>query len=275
MNELLQYDFVLHALLASLLVSILCGLVGTYVVTRRLVFIGGGIAHSSLGGVGLGAYFGFSPLGGAALFALLSAYGIKALSRRREVRQDSAIALLWTVGMSLGIMFSFLSPGFAPELQSYLFGSILTVTVADLWMLAALTAVVVAGFTLFLRPIVGVAFDAMHSRTLGLPVAFIEYALLSVVALTIVCSLRLVGIVMVIALLSVPQMAANLCTQSFCRMAWLSVALSLLGCWGGLALSFSINVPSGASIIFVSVLIYAVIRAIKQLFLVLNKKPTT
>ena len=270
MWEVLQYSFVQNALMASVLVSVLCGIIGTYIVARRLVFIGGGIAHSSLGGVGLGAYCGFSPILGAMLFALGSAIAIKGLSHRREVREDSAIALLWTIGMSIGILFSYLSPGFMPELQSYLFGSILTVTTSDLWSLLILTLLVAVVFTVFYHPILSVAFDNEYARSQRLPVDTIEYVLVTLVALSIVCSLRLVGIVMVIALLSIPQMTANLFTSKFKLMVFLSAALCLTGCLGGLSLSYFLNVPSGASIIFVSVLVYGLCRAIKPIFCVLN-----
>lgn len=275
MWDILQYSFVQNALLASVLVSVLCGIIGTYIVARRFVFIGGGIAHSSLGGVGMGAYYGFSPLLGAMLFALGSAVAIKGLSHRREVREDSAIALLWTIGMSVGILFSYLSPGFMPELQSYLFGSILIVTASDLRLLLFLTLLVVAVFTVFYHPILSVAFDYEYARSQRLPVDTIEYLLVTLVALSIVCSLRLVGIVMVIALLSIPQMTANLFTSKFKHMVFLSMALCFVGCLGGLSLSFFFNVPSGASIIFVSVLVYGLCRAIKPIFCVLKLEKKT
>ena len=122
--DLLQYTFFQHALLGSLLASIACGIIGTYIVTRRLVFISGGITHASFGGIGLGLFAGISPILSAAVFSVLSAFGVEWLSRRKDMREDSAIAVFWTLGMALGIMFSFLSPGFAPDLSAYLFGNI-------------------------------------------------------------------------------------------------------------------------------------------------------
>lgn len=144
--DLLQYTFFQHALIGSLLASIVCGMVGTYIVTRRLVFISGGLTHASFGGIGLGLYTGFPPILSAALFAVLSAFGVEWLSKRKDMREDSAIAVFWTLGMALGIIFTFLSPGFAPDLSAYLFGNILTITLADIALLAALAAVL----TLFL-----------------------------------------------------------------------------------------------------------------------------
>ena len=149
--DLLQYTFFQHALLGSLLASIACGIIGTYIVTRRLVFISGGITHASFGGIGLGLFAGISPILSAAVFSVLSAFGVEWLSRRKDMREDSAIAVFWTLGMALGIMFSFLSPGFAPDLSAYLFGNILTINQIDLWMLGIL-ALILTGFFLSVYP---------------------------------------------------------------------------------------------------------------------------
>lgn len=262
MMDLLSYSFFQNALLASLLASLLCGLVGTYIVTRRLVFISGGVTHASFGGIGIGVYLGVSPILSAAVFAVLSACGIQWFSHRRDMREDSAIAIFWTLGMSVGIICSFLAPGFTPELPSYLFGNILTVTPSDLCLLGVLTAVATVAFAVFLRPLVSVAFDAEFARSQGLPVTAIEYVMMGFIALTIVACLRIVGIVLAISLLTIPQVTANLFTRNFKHMALLSVPLGYAGCLGGLLLSFRYNIPSGASIIFVSILIYLVCKGI-------------
>ena len=272
MTELLQYAFFRHALLGSLFASLLCGMIGTYVVVRRQVFIGGGIAHASLGGVGLGAYLGLSPLLGALGFALGAGYAIRWLGHRREIREDSAIAVFWTLGMALGIMFTFLSPGFAPDLSAYLFGNILTITTSDIALLGGLSAVLAIFFGLYLRPIVSIAFDREFARSQGLPVELFEYTLMMFIALTIVASLRMVGIMLVISLLTIPQMTANLFSQRFYRIIWLSIIIGYLSCLGGLLLSFYLNVPSGASIIFFSILIYVVCKSGKSLYIARLKK---
>ena len=255
--DILHYTFFQNALLGSLLASIACGIIGTYIVTRRLVFISGGITHASFGGIGLGVYFGISPILGAAIFSVLSAFGVEWLSKRRDMREDSAIAVFWTFGMAIGIIFSFLAPGFAPDLSSYLFGNILTITAADIWVLAVLAALLGIIFALFLRPIVYTAFDREFARSQGLPVTFIEYGLMMFIALTIVACLRMVGIVLAISLLTIPQMTANLFTYDFRRIIGMSVVIAWVSCLGGLLLSYHYNVPSGASIIFFSILIYA------------------
>lgn len=270
--DLLQYTFFQHALLGSLLASIACGLVGTYIVTRRLVFISGGLTHASFGGIGLGLYTGISPILSAALFAVLSAFGVEWLSKRKDMREDSAIAVFWTLGMALGIMFTFLSPGFAPDLSAYLFGNILTITASDIALLGVLSVVLAVFFGLYLRPIVSIAFDREFARSQGLPVEFFEYALMLFIALTIVACLRMVGIVLVISLLTIPQMTANLFSHRFHRIIWLSIGIGYLSCLGGLLLSFYLNVPSGASIIFFSILIYAACKTGKSLYISNLKK---
>ena len=270
--DLLQYTFFQHALIGSLLASIVCGMVGTYIVTRRLVFISGGLTHASFGGIGLGLYTGIPPILSAALFAVLSAFGVEWLSKRKDMREDSAIAVFWTLGMALGIMFTFLSPGFAPDLSAYLFGNILTITLADIALLAALAAVLTLFFALYLRPIVYVAFDREFARSQGIPVQLFEYAMMMFIALSIVACLRMVGIVLVISLLTIPQMTANLFSYRFHQIIWLSIAIGYLSCLGGLLISFYLNVPSGASIIFFSIIIYALCKAGKSFWLYLRKK---
>lgn len=258
--NILEYSFFQNALLGSLLASVLCGFIGTYIVTRRLVFISGGITHASFGGIGLGVFLGINPILSAMVFSVLSAFGVQWMSRRGDVREDSAIAVFWTFGMSLGIICCFLSPGFMPDLPSFLFGSILTISQADLWLLAALLVVVAIVFALLYRTILSVAFDVDFARSQRLPVAFIEYLMMALIALTIVSTLRMVGIVLSISLLTIPQMSVNVLTHNFKHMIAWSIALGWVDCLMGLGLSYALNVPSGASIIFVSILVYLVLK---------------
>ena len=223
MFELLNYTFFQHALLGSLLASIACGIIGTYIVTRRLVFISGGITHASFGGIGIGLYTGVSPILSAAIFSVLSAFGVEWLSKRKDMREDSAIAVFWTLGMAIGIIFSFLSPGFAPDLSAFLFGNILTITMTDIWLLLGLSVLLIVFFASFLNPIIYIAFDREYARSQRIPVTLFEYILMMFIALTIVACLRMIGIVLVISLLTLPQMTANLFTHSFKRIIWLSV----------------------------------------------------
>ncbi|MCM1108599.1 MAG: metal ABC transporter permease [Clostridium sp.] len=266
MIELLEYTFFRHALLAGLLASILCGMVGTYIVTRRLVFISGGITHASFGGVGIGLLTGWPPILPAALFAVLSAWGVQWFGHRRDMREDSAIAMFWTLGMSIGVICSFLSPGYATDLTSYLFGSILTVTPLDLALLLLLTLGAGATFLLLLRPLIAISFDAEFAASQRLPVARLEYLMMAFIALTIVACLRIAGIVLVISLLTIPQATANLFTHRYRTMMFLSMALGYAGCLGGLWLSYVYNIPSGASVILFSILLYGLCKSGKAWF---------
>ena len=262
---MLQYQFFQNALAGALLASVLCAIIGTYMVTRRTVIAGGGMAHASLGGVGMGAYFGFSPLIGAAAFAVLSGFGIKWLGGKRNVREDSAIAMLWTLGMAVGILFAYMAPGFMTDLPAYLFGDILSISHADLWLLGALTFVASVSYILLRRTIISVAADRDFARTQGLPVGWLEAMMTVLTALTIVGCLHMVGIVMVVSLLSVPQMTASLFVKTYNRMVWLSALVAYVACIGGLLLSYVADVPGGASIIVVSISIYLLCRTIKSL----------
>lgn len=254
--DILHYTFFQNALVGALLASVLCGFIGTYIVTRRLVFISGGITHASFGGIGIGVFAGINPILSAMAFAVLSAFGVQWISRKRDVRKDSVIAMFWTLGMSVGIICCFLTPGFMPDLPSFLFGSILTIGSADLWLLAALTLVVALLFTCLLRPIQSVAFDSTFARSQHLPVEKIEYLMMALIAMTIVATLKMVGIVLAISLLTIPQMTANLFTYSYRRLILLSIVIGWIDCLVGLYVSYRLNVPSGATIIFISILLF-------------------
>ncbi len=263
--ELLRFTFFQNALWGSFLASVVCGMIGTYIVTRRLVFISGGITHASFGGIGLGLYWGISPLLSATVFSILSAFGVEWLSKRSDMREDSAIAVLWTFGMAIGIIFSFLTPGYASDLSSYLFGNILTITHQDICLLGVLVAVVGLFFFIFLRSIITIAFDREFARSQRMPVLLFEYMMMTFIALTIVACLRMVGIVLVISMLTLPQMTANLFTHSFRNMIFISILIGWISCIGGLLLSYKLSVPSGAAIIFFSILIYAFFKFSKTL----------
>ena len=261
--SILQYTFFQNAIIGAFLVSILCGFIGTYIVTRRLVFISGGITHASFGGIGIGVFMGINPVLSAMVFAILSAFGVQWMSQKKDVRKDSAIALFWTFGMSIGIICCFLTPGFMPDLPSFLFGSILTIESADLVLLFVLTAIVALLFTFLLRPIEYVAFDSTFAKSQHLPVTLIEYMMMTLIAMTIVASLKMVGIVLAISLLTIPQMTANLFTYHYKRMIVLSIILGWIDCIIGLYVSYLLNVPSGACIIFISILVFVFCKVVK------------
>lgn len=270
--DILQYTFFQNALLGAFFASILCGFIGTYIVTRRLVFISGGITHASFGGIGIGVFMGINPVFSAMIFAVLSAFGVQWVSRKKDVRKDSAIAMFWTLGMSVGIICCFLTPGFMPDLPSFLFGSILSIESSDLWLLGIMTILVGLLFTFLLRPIQNVAFDSTFARSQHLPVTFIEYLMMTLIAMTIVASLKMVGIVLAISLLTIPQMTANLFTFSYKNMIGLSIIIGWIDCLLGLYVSYILNVPSGATIIFISILVFIISKTIKAVLFKFNNK---
>ncbi len=263
-SAILEYGFFRHAVEAALLASISCGIIGAYIVARRMVFISGGITHASFGGIGLGYFLGINPLLGAAFFSVLTALGIRLGSKRSEIREDSAIGILWSLGMAIGIIFIFLTPGYAPNLMTYLFGSILTVTPFDLALMAALAVFTLLLFTFFYRTILFVSFDEEYARSHNAPVETVNYILLILVALAIVLHIRVAGIILVISYLTIPQTTANIFVNDFRKIMLWSVIISFLGSLTGLMISFYLNIPSGASIIFIFVIIFLLARLYKS-----------
>lgn len=251
LQEVLQYKFLIHAVLASALCGVACGMVGTYVVCRRLVFLSGGITHSSFGGIGIAYYLGLNPLLGAFCFAVLSAIGIEACAADKRIREDSAIGLIWSLGMAVGIIFVYMTPGYAPNLMSFLFGNILSVTVSDLIGMAVVVAAVVVVFALFYRPVMYVAFDREYAASQNVPTRWIGYLMAVLIAVTIVISIRVVGIVLLISLLTMPAVIANQLTRSFGRMMVGASVVAVVGTLIGLYASYLLDIPSGAATIFV------------------------
>ncbi|MFA9372021.1 MAG: metal ABC transporter permease [Labilibaculum antarcticum] len=270
--ELFQYNFFLNAVWAAILASISCGIIGSYIVARRIVFISGGITHASFGGIGLAWYLGLNPVFGAAVFGVLSALGIEWLSKKTDVRQDSVIGILWALGMALGIIFIYMTPGYAPNLMSFLFGNILTVGALDLYLLLGLCLITIAIFLFLLRPILFVAFDEEFARTQKAPVQFLNYLMISLVALAIVLNIRVVGIILVISFLTIPQTIANMFTSDFKKMILGSIAFGILGSFIGLLVSYRINAPSGATIIFSFVILFIVAKIVQLVMISAKRK---
>lgn len=269
--ELFQYQYFVNAILATLLAAISCGIAGTYVVSRRIVFISGGITHTSFGGIGIGYFFGFNPVWGAAIFSVFSALGIEYFTQKGNIRNDSVIAMLWSLGMAIGIIFIYLTPGYAPNLMTYLFGSILTVNSKDLIMLAGLSAVIVLFFLLFFRRIQYISFDQEYAISLNQHVGFINYSLMTLVALTIVFNIKLVGIILLLSMLTIPQNTANLLTKDYRKIIYLSVLIGFAGSLSGLIISYFLNIPSGATIIFSMVCIYLLLRMVLWIRTILTR----
>ena len=264
MNNLLEFGYLTNSLLAAIFAAISCGLIGTYIVSRRMVFVSGGLTHASFGGIGIGHFIGINPIIGAAVFSVLAALGIEKFSNRRLVRQDSVIAMLWSLGMALGIIFIYITPGYAPNLMSYLFGSILTVSSLDIWFLGVLSAVSILVFSLMYNSILFVSFDENYARTRNLPVYTIKYLMISLVALAIVFNIRVVGIILVLSLLTVPQSIANLFTKNYRKILIYSVLTALIGTFSGLAAAWWMNIPSGATIVFLLIILFFIASGVKR-----------
>lgn len=254
-----QLRFLQHALLTGVLASIACGVIGSYVVTRRITYIAGAIAHSVLGGMGAARYlqvvFGWTwatPFTGAVVAALVSALIIGLVNLKARQREDTIIGAVWAVGMAIGIMFIFRTPGYNADLMSYLFGNILMVTPGELWMIAALDAVVVGVSLVFYNQLLAVCFDEEFARLRGINVEFFHLLLLCLTALTVVLLVTVVGIVLVIALLTLPAAAAGHFTRKLSHMMVLAAGLTLLFTTGGLSLSYVPDLPPGATIVILS-----------------------
>ncbi len=252
MQALLQFSFLQHALLAGLLASVGCGVVGSYVVVKRIGFLAGGIAHAVLGGMGIALFYGVSPLSGALAAALVAAILIGWVSLRWREQEDTLIGALWAIGMAIGILFISRTPGYNVDLMSYLFGNILLVSSSDLWLMAVVDVVLAATVLLFYRQFMAVSFDEEFARLRGLPVTFFYLLLLCMVALTVVLLIQVVGLILVIALLTLPAAIAIQYVHTLGRIMLVAALLGVTFTTSGLALSYQPDLPAGATIILVA-----------------------
>ncbi len=259
-TELVGYSFFTNALLGMIIIAVATAMVGTYVMARRLAAITGGVTHACFGGLGLGYYLGISPIAMAGVFAVGSSLVVEWLSERHKVREDSAIAVVWSIGMAVGVLFVFLTPGFVPELNAFLFGNILNISYVDLAIFAGYTLLLATFFIWKYREIVVCAFDRDFARVAGLPVRFISLTMTVLVALCVVLAIRLVGIMMLMAVISLPQMSAEVFTRRFGKIMWVSTVVSVGGGLGGLLLSAYVDVPCSALIVLFLALIYILSR---------------
>ncbi len=263
--EALQFTFMRNALLAGILVSIACGIIGTFVVVKRIVFISGGIAHTAYGGIGLGYYLKVNPVLGAIIFSVASALGMGAVQRKTRQRVDTIIGVMWAIGMATGIIFVDLSEGYKVDLMSYLFGSILAVPSTDLWIMLVLDLVIVALVASFYKELLAISFDETFATVENVPVDMIYVLLLCMIALTVVMLMRVVGLIMVIALLTMPAAIAAQFVKDLKKMMALASLLGVLFTTTGLWLSYFMNLTSGATIILVSGAVYVLSLGLKPL----------
>lgn len=255
---LLEHSFLQSAAIAGLLASVGCGVMGTYVVVKRITFLAGGIAHSVLGGMGAAIYFGFDPMLGALISAVIAALLIGWIRILWNTQEDTLIGALWAVGMATGILFINNTPGYQQDLMSYLFGNILLVSERSLWLMLSLDVIVLLIVTSWNRQFLAVAFDPEHSKLSGIPVTFFYLLLLVLVAITVVLLIQVVGLMLVLALLTLPAAIAGHYVRSLSKIMLLATLLGCLVTFTGLAISYDADLPAGATIIIVAGVVYSV-----------------
>lgn len=244
--ELLEYSFFYKSALSVLLTGLITGVIGSFVVARRMVFISGGVTHSSFAGLGFGFFMGWSPLLCALVSAVLSGLGVEWLNRKGKVREDSAIAAIWSLGMALGILFTFLTPGYTPGLSAFLFGNILLVSDPELWFLGGYLVVTFVVLLIWYWPILFVSFDPEQAQIRGARITLFQDLIMIWISIGIVLSIRVMGVMMLMSMLTLPQMTVGLFVS---RFKWLLIAssiLSVVGVFAALILSFYWNLPTGA-----------------------------
>lgn len=272
MLQALQYEFMRNALAAGILVSVACGIIGTYVVVNRIVFLAGGISHAAYGGIGLGIFLGASPVAGAVSFSLAAALAMGVVSRRARQGVDIAVGIMWAMGMALGIILIDITPGYSADLMSYLFGSILAVPGSDIALMGALDVVIILAVAVVYKELLAVSFDEEFASVLGVPVERLYLLLLGLVALTAVMAMRVVGLILTIALLTIPAAVSRQFTAHLGKMMALSSFLGAAFTLAGLWLSYAFDLTPGATIVMVSGAAFA----LSSLYLGLrHRKPAT
>lgn len=264
-ENIFAYDFLVNAFVACILSGITCGIVGSYIVARRMVFLASGITHASFGGLGIALYAGLNPLLGAVAFASVSSLGIEYASRKGRMREDSAIGIIWSVGMAIGALFMSLRPGYATDLTSYLFGNILLVDRGDVAWLAVLTVVIVFGAAIWLRRLMYITFDEEYARSQGLPVAVVAYVMAVVIAITIVLSIKVMGIILLLSLVTLPVVIANTLTKDYRRITLFASIIAVVANVIGFIFSYEYDLPTGSCIIFILVVLLAVVKLLTSL----------
>jgi len=258
MLEIFQYQFMQRALIAAVLVSVACGVVGSYVVIKRIVSLSGAISHAAFGGVGLGYFLGVNPVLAAIPFSIISAMAIGGVRQITNISEDTGIGILWSVGMAMGVIFINLTPGYAPDLFSYLFGSILTVNNTDLFIMVILDIIIITTVYLFRRELLAVSFDEKFSKVVGLPALSIYLLLLALVALSVVVLIKVVGVILLIALFTIPAAISKQYTYNLRRLMVLATIIGIILTSLGLILSYIFNLASGATIVMVLAAAFAI-----------------
>jgi zinc transport system permease protein len=267
MDAILKYVFLQNAIMAAILASVVCGIIGTYIMEKKLVMMSGGIAHTAFGGIGLGYFLKVEPILTALGVSILAAISIAAVKRKAMTDSDLLIGMFWSLGMAMGVVFIALTPGYPPDMASYLFGNILAVSKTDLRLILGLDMLVVSAVVAFFKVFNAYIFDEEFSSVIGVPTKFLEYLLFVLVAITVVILIRVVGIILVIALLTAPPAIAKQFTFDMKKIMALSVGLGILFCLCGLWMSYQVRLASGASIVIVAVAAYAAVSVARGLLM--------
>lgn len=265
MVDALQFQFMQNALTAGLLASVICGIMGTLVVVNRIVFLSGGIAHAAYGGIGIAFYFGWPYLAGALGFSVCAALVMAAVTLKARHRADTIIGVMWAVGMALGIILIDLSPGYNADLMSYLFGSILSVPDSDLWIMTAMGLMIVGIVALYYKDFLALSYDEEFARIRGVPVTTLYCLLIVMLAITVVMVIQVVGLILVIALLTIPPFIVEKYARTLLQMMIGSSLLGALFTLIGLWISYTFDLTSGASIILVAGLFFFLNLAAEKL----------
>lgn len=264
LKALFQYTFIQNAFFCSILISIVCGIVGTIIIEKKLVMLSGGIAHTSFGGIGFGYFIGIEPIIGAFIFAIAAALGIGFISKKSRQSSDVATGIFWSTGMALGILFIAFTPGYPPDMTSYLFGDILTVSKIDLLLTLILDILVLFLTVSFYNYLRAYLFDEEFAAVLKIKTRMIRNLLQVVIALTIVILIRAVGIILILALLTAPPAISKLFTNDLKKIMISSAFISMASCLVGLWISYIFHIASGASIVLFSTFLYFASHIVKR-----------
>lgn len=263
-ESIVEYQFLQNAITASILASIICGIMGVIIMERKLVMMSGGIAHASYGGIGLGYYLGIEPIYGAFLFSICASLGVGFIHKRTPSSPDILIGLFWSMGMAVGILLIAFTPGYPPDITSYLFGDILTVQRAELPLLIGLTLVIVLTIMIFFNYWKAFLFDEEFVFVKGVNTTIFEYVLFLLIAMSVVVLIRVVGIILVLALFSAPPALARMFTADFKNLIFLAIIIGAFFCISGLWISYHIEIPSGAVIVLLSGISYFTASLVKM-----------
>ncbi len=264
MMDIFQYDFFTNALVIGALSGIACGIVGSFIVIKKISFISGSIAHASFGGIGIAYFLGLNPVLGALIFSILSALGIGVISRKDKQHEDALIGAIWAIGMAVGLVFIYFTPGYAADLMSYLFGNILLATQSDLIYMLILNGFIILSVFFLFKWLVAIIFDEEFAEITNIKVFPLYLFLLVLIALSVVILMRSVGIILVIALLTLPASSAQLLSKKFKNIIFISIFLAIFSNLTGIILSYYLNMPSGPVIIFIAAIIYVTILVFKS-----------